>query len=540
MLECKECEIARLVREVASRDESLSQHSVVLEQLNDRCADLESRLAASSAAHPPVVSDPSLTVPSQHGRVQPSSVQQSSADMSNHVSVILTAIQDLSVRMTQLESNSPTRHDPGLSSHVGNTQSQVQSFCQSHNVADCLSPSRRFPVGVGFVPTREGPPTVDESPGRFGQEEAHDDDEELVADRLRREKDLVDSRALQHARLDPVPSSAAEFRAWKHALILLLGTPNCPSRGEIPTILKLAWGKVFVEVVAMRRLGFWRLGVSWIISLFGSPSQSSLMASLIFSQRESSSNMVPRLDKWLASELIKAVELIPELQFKIQAYVEKCTRNATAPKGRAMLNTIARHFDLDRTRGSLIPSQSIFQVDLEGFGSKDLQNFSNRTMYVLNSIPESDWPNACMLGEWLFHRLKSVRKLERTMDEIKRSPTTSEMRDFDFLWSRLQELLVEEREDINAKSVGQMLLRPGSEKVQPTSKVKAATASASVAPKAEPKGERKKGAGKDKVKGSALSAEQKSKTPCIFHKMPSGCVRGEKCQYLHEPVSNPS
>ena len=32
------------------------------------------------------------------------------------------------------------------------------------------------------------------------------------------------------------------------------GTPTCPSRGEIPKILKLAWGKAFVEVVAMRRL----------------------------------------------------------------------------------------------------------------------------------------------------------------------------------------------------------------------------------------------------------------------------------------------
>ena len=34
----------------------------------------------------------------------------------------------------------------------------------------------------------------------------------------------------------------------------LQSTPNCPSRGEIPKILKLAWGKAFVEVVAMRRL----------------------------------------------------------------------------------------------------------------------------------------------------------------------------------------------------------------------------------------------------------------------------------------------
>ena len=31
-------------------------------------------------------------------------------------------------------------------------------------------------------------------------------------------------------------------------------TPNDRSRGEIPKILKLAWGKAFVEVVAMWRL----------------------------------------------------------------------------------------------------------------------------------------------------------------------------------------------------------------------------------------------------------------------------------------------
>ena len=36
--------------------------------------------------------------------------------------------------------------------------------------------------------------------------------------------------------------------------IYILYTPNCPSRGEIPNILKLARGKAFVEVVAMRRL----------------------------------------------------------------------------------------------------------------------------------------------------------------------------------------------------------------------------------------------------------------------------------------------
>ena len=79
---------------------------------------------------------------------------------------------------------------------------------------------------------------------------------------------------------------------------------------------------------------------------------------------------------------------------------------------------IARHFDLNRTGGSLLTSQSIFLVE-SGFSLKDLQEFSGNVMKTLNSIHPADWPQPRMLGEWLFHRLRNVRKLERTMDEIK-------------------------------------------------------------------------------------------------------------------------
>ena len=52
-------------------------------------------------------------------------------------------------------------------------------------------------------------------------------------------------------------------------------------------------------------------------------------------------------------------------------------------------------------------------------------------------------------------------KLERAIDEIKRSAYSSELRDFDFLWGRLQEHLVEEREDTNARSI-ELSLKPKS------------------------------------------------------------------------------
>lgn len=52
-------------------------------------------------------------------------------------------------------------------------------------------------------------------------------------------------------------------------------------------------------------------------------------------------------------------------------------------------------------------------------------------MKTLNAIPSEDWPNKRMLGEFLFHKLRTVRRLERIIDEIKRPPETSSMRDFD-------------------------------------------------------------------------------------------------------------
>ena len=48
--------------------------------------------------------------------------------------------------------------------------------------------------------------------------------EELVAESPAKEKDIVDSRALQHCRLDTLPNNASDFRAWKNSLYLTMET----------------------------------------------------------------------------------------------------------------------------------------------------------------------------------------------------------------------------------------------------------------------------------------------------------------------------
>ena len=39
-----------------------------------------------------------------------------------------------------------------------------------------------------------------------------------------KEKDIVDSRALQHCRIEQLPSNASEFRAWKNSLYLVMAS----------------------------------------------------------------------------------------------------------------------------------------------------------------------------------------------------------------------------------------------------------------------------------------------------------------------------
>ena len=145
------------------------------------------------------------------------------------------------------------------------------------------------------------------------------------------ERDLVDNHALQSTELEPLPNNAADFRVWKNTLILMLGR---------------------LDISGMDYL------TNWIAIAFRVDSAE---------ECSNSSGLVPRLDRWLAAELIKGLKGVPELQFKIQGFSESCTRQSQAPRGRVVIHMISRHFDLDRVRGSLITSQSVFLVKLNGY-----------------------------------------------------------------------------------------------------------------------------------------------------------------------------
>ena len=145
------------------------------------------------------------------------------------------------------------------------------------------------------------------------------------------ERKIVDGRALLQMRLEPIPSDAAGFRTWKNHFIAQLGELDVSGEGTLH---------------------------EWISPAFNAGSDTYLLEEL------EQSGQIPRLNAWLASELSspKTLKQCPDLERDVQAYIELCTRSCVAPKGRRTLAIVSRYFDLDRMRGSVITSSTLFQI----------------------------------------------------------------------------------------------------------------------------------------------------------------------------------
>ena len=254
----------------------------------------------------------------------------------------MEAVQSLSSRMSTLESGQNST-DP---SHETRPLFERSHEAVVHSTSPPAGTLRGLRVAKGFP---GGPPDPNDQRG----EGSDDDEEELISESPSHasEREIVDSRALLRTKLEVVPQTAADFRAWKTNFFLMLGRLDISS-GEYLS----KWAATAFEVGQEKEC-------------------------------QSSSGLIPRFDRWLASELLKSARSIPELLFKVQGYVERCARQSTVPRRRMILYMIARHFDLDRTRASLLTSQSIFQVELNGFSLKDLQEFSG-TVMVVSSVEE--------------------------------------------------------------------------------------------------------------------------------------------------------
>ena len=352
---------------------------------------------------------------------------------------------------------------------------------------------------------------------------------------------------LSHFNLGLLPADAAAYRGWKNSLLTQMQRYDCSADNHL---------------------------ISWItlaLSARGKAAKS----------LRADSGLLPRLDKLIAAEIMvaKTLNSAGDLALEMQAYVEECSLEGAPPRGRYMLNMVSRSFDMDRRRGSMLTEMQILSIDLPGYSIANLQTFRSKVLFAIGAVPVADRPSESLLGQWLFQRLRGCKRLEKSIDRFKASALSSKLRLFPFLFQKLKEVIEESKEDVNAASVNAALAGgPAVQPQAPTKKeAKAAVAAAAAAAAAAGaaggakggKGGKAAGAAKDKKKDakgkgkgkgdnkgkaagaagaaqtppikpgtrSALTPEQKAKTPCIFH--PHGtCRMAASCPFLHETVIN--
>ena len=146
-----------------------------------------------------------------------------------------------------------------------------------------------------------------------------------------------------------------------------------------------------------------------------------------------------------------------ELGIQFQSYIEGCQLAYTAPKGRVLLQMVARRYFLDLRRGANLTEQALLELQLESFTYQSLLAFVNKVEYILNAIPPDLQPSEQTRFTWLFARLKRCRLIQRHIDRIKDARDGSHVRTWDWLFGKLKQVIAEMREDANETAIRESL-----------------------------------------------------------------------------------
>ncbi|CAE7274272.1 unnamed protein product [Symbiodinium sp. CCMP2592] len=156
----------------------------------------------------------------------------------------------------------------------------------------------------------------------------------------------------------------------------------------------------------------------------------------------------------------------------------RCHASGTMPSGRALLSILSRRYRIDKVRGPLVTLQSLFDLEPDSFSYQSLVAFKQRVEYVLNGLPERQWPDAETMFSWIYSRLKGCRMLSRTIDRVKDAKPGSKRRTFEYIWNGLEEVLAEVHEDRNEQALKDSLKEDSKQKPKPDANAKAAAAKA--------------------------------------------------------------
>ena len=353
------------------------------------------------------------------------------------------------------------------------------------------------------------------------------------------EESVYRYKALQPMKIDSLPQDAGAFRGWRNGIVTRLCSIDVTGKNII---------------------------LDWILEALDP----------IADLNASSRMALPRLEAYIAAVLAEPKHLKGDLGVQFQAYCEQCQQQKVSPKGIFMLQMIAKRFQLDLNRDANLTQQSFLELTLDSYTQEGLSKFIERIELVLKSIPPTHQPSEMTKFTWLFSRLKPCRSMQRFIDRIKDAREGSHVKTWDWLYDKLQRVVIEMREDINEESVRRTLSPTKPKQDRPKGDGKGKDVKANVAVDTDDKGEKalpgpakpkpkakadSKGGGKEggkqqpkaapqkpkasqpkpkaKPKAEATGSQNRSSVPCLFY--PNGtCNRGESCPFFHDPKAKPA
>ena len=217
------------------------------------------------------------------------------------------------------------------------------------------------------------------------------------------------------------------------------------------------------------------------------------------------------LNKHIAAELIKpeALSTNVELAHEITSWVEGCAARAEGPKGTPPLNLIMSYYETGLDRAVALGQIHLLNLQLEGKGIKELEEFVKKVNYVLHGFKTAD--------------SKGLNTLRRITDKVRESSQRSRKRSFDWIWTQIAEELREKRHDMNYENVvkglrgtppHQLALPATGEKQTRTSKQKKTAAVA------------------QPVTPGPVTTQSAKKSPCARHTA-GLCKFGDRRRYHH-------
>ena len=166
------------------------------------------------------------------------------------------------------------------------------------------------------------------------------------------ENDVYRYKSLTAVKIESLPQDAAAYRGWKNGLVTRLCSIDVTGKDII---------------------------LEWILEALDATADLT----------ETKCMALPRLDAFIAATLAEPKHLKGDLGVQFQAYVEQCQMHRVSPKGRFMLQLVAKRFQLDLNRGSNLTQQSLLELTLESYSHEALSKFIERIELVMNSIPPS-------------------------------------------------------------------------------------------------------------------------------------------------------